>query len=114
MTQKQNSVCPRWLIAVVYLVGMSTPTMSQTILVPGTARFQATNLQATPGQLIRIQATGSVNLAVFEGPYITNADGTILIAPPRRLGRCHVFYDECRSRRDCSYCRSEEKYSSRF
>ena len=56
------------------------------------ALFVRTGIHATPGQVFVIQAMGMANLA-SDGPYITNANGTITTAPPVDSGAYQWFTD---------------------
>jgi len=56
------------------------------------ALFVRTGIQATPGQVFVIQSMGMTNLA-SDGPYITNANGTITTAPPVDSGAYQWFTD---------------------
>ena len=51
-----------------------------------------TGIHASPNQLFSIEAMGKANLA-SDGPYITNADGTITTAPPVGSGAYGWFTD---------------------
>src|SRR5262245_54089436 len=53
--------------------------------------FTFTGIQAFPGQVFQFQAAGSVDLASFDGPYITDPNGTILVAPPVGSGAYDFF-----------------------
>jgi hypothetical protein len=55
--------------------------------------FGRTGIQATPGQVFGIEAMGRVNVADQDGPYITNATGTITVAPPVGSGAYQYFTD---------------------
>jgi hypothetical protein len=44
--------------------------------------FNPTGIFATAGQPFTVSATGSVDLAIFDGPYDADADGTITVAFP--------------------------------
>jgi hypothetical protein len=39
-------------------------------------------VEAAPNQVFQVTATGTVDLAITGGPYVTDADGTIIVAPP--------------------------------
>jgi hypothetical protein len=53
--------------------------------------FDPTGIFIPPGTNVAISASGQVNLALFDGPYITKADGTILVAPPPGSG-AFIFF----------------------
>jgi hypothetical protein len=51
----------------------------------------AAGVQASPGQVFTITATGTVNLADQDGPYVVDANGTIVTAPPAGSGAYNFF-----------------------
>jgi len=53
--------------------------------------FNPTGIQATAGEQFQITATGLANLALFDGPYITNPNGVITTAPPAGSGAFNFF-----------------------
>lgn len=51
----------------------------------------STGLFVDPHQRLQLSSTGQVNLALFDGPYVTDAQGTIVQAPPPGSGAYGVF-----------------------
>ncbi len=54
----------------------------------------ATGILAAAGQGFTISASGTVNIADEDGPYITDADGTIVTAPPPGSGAYDYFTNQ--------------------
>ena len=52
------------------------------VSVDSQAIFVPTTIYAMPGEVFRFIATGSAELAATSGGYVTDPDGTILVAPP--------------------------------
>ncbi len=52
------------------------------IIVDSTHVIDYAGVVATPSQVFQITATGEIEMAATYGPYVTNPDGTILVAPP--------------------------------
>jgi hypothetical protein len=50
-------------------------------IVDSTHVIDYTGFVATPGQVVQITATGEIDMAYDNGHYVTNPDGTILVAP---------------------------------
>jgi hypothetical protein len=50
-----------------------------------------TGVPVTNGQVLKITASGTVNIADMNGPYETNPDGTIVAAPPVGSGAYNYF-----------------------
>jgi hypothetical protein len=67
------------------------PSYAVPFTVNAADNFDPTGLFIPAGTNVAITATGEVNLALFDGPYITNSDGTILTAPPPGSG-AFVFF----------------------
>jgi len=55
--------------------------------------FSPTGVYADPNIQFRVIAAGLANLADEDGPYITDADGTIMKAPLRNSGAYEYFQD---------------------
>ena len=83
------------LIIVVGIVLAFTLTTARagliTVQVHADLFFNPTGILASSGEMFSIQATGSVNLAIFDGPYITDPNGTILFAPSIGSGAYNFF-----------------------
>ena len=83
------------LIIVVGIVLAFIPTTARarpiTVQVRADLFFNPTGILASPGEMFSIQVTGSVNLAIFDGPYITDPNGTILVAPSIGSGAYNFF-----------------------
>jgi hypothetical protein len=58
---------------------LALPAMTRAdVIVNSTDAIDYAGVVATPGQVFQITATGRVSLATLDGPYITDANGTIL------------------------------------
>jgi hypothetical protein len=83
-------------VALLCLVGrldVARAAQGETFEVDAALPLVATGIFVEGGQHVHIKASGSVNLALFDGPYITDANGTILVAPPPGSGAFEFFRD---------------------
>ena len=73
------------------LVGLPAASLAQSFDVRANLFVNATGIEMSGGESLRMSATGSVNLATNNGPYDTDPDGTILAAPPPGSGAYDWF-----------------------
>ena len=83
-----------WLLAGAFPILVSTTAPAQApVRVDSSKVVNATGVQAITGQVLTIQATGAVNLSLFDGPYDIDPNGTIVVAPPPGSGSYNFFRD---------------------
>jgi len=73
------------------LLLLTTSAHAAFVNVDSSQTFNSTGIQVIAGQVYFVTATGSVNLATGDGPYITDPDGTILVAPNSSAGSYFFF-----------------------
>ena len=79
-------------IAAAAVLLLTTPcARALTVLANENFFARSTGIQATAGQSFAITATGAVDLAAFDGPYITDPGGDVLVPPPPGSGAYTYF-----------------------
>jgi hypothetical protein len=83
------------MFALVFAFAVSTTSAiaaaGKQVTVNSAVFFNPTGILASPGQTFTITASGTANLSEFDGPYDTNPDGTIVVAPPLGSGSSSFF-----------------------
>jgi hypothetical protein len=74
-------------------LSLSTTTYGG-IIVDADVNAVYTGVVASAGQVFDITATGQVNISNLNGGYITDANGTLLVAPPVGSGSYNFFYSQ--------------------
>ena len=69
----------------------STPAKASSFVVSPQYDSVLSDIFVTAGQQYNLTATGLVNLALFDGPYITDANGAIVSSPPVGSGAYNYF-----------------------
>ncbi len=72
-------------------IALSIAKADTIVTVPADVVFDPTGIHASGSQTFDIHATGIANLAIFNGPYDTNPNGTITTAPPVGTGAYDFF-----------------------
>jgi len=71
----------------------TTRNAAASFTAPANLVFSPTGIYAEPNTQFRIIAAGLANLADEDGPYITDANGTLMQAPPSNSGAYEYFQD---------------------
>jgi hypothetical protein len=89
------TISSRALALVAALCSFTTPSWALLLelTVPASAFFVSTGIFVDEDMPLLLRSTGTVNLAAFDGPYITDPDGVILEAPPPGSGGFNFFRD---------------------
>lgn len=66
---------------------------SATVSVNSASSFTTTGMYLNAGEQFYVSASGSVNLATVDGPYMTDANGIITVAPSSETGAYNYFYN---------------------
>lgn len=86
------SLCaPPAVVFAALVAAHSHALAAQNVSVDSSKVVNATGVQASKGQKLSIRATGAVNLSLFDGPYDTDPNGTIVVAPPPGSGSYNFF-----------------------
>jgi len=72
----------------------TSPVRSETIVVSAAPFVVSSGILALGGQAYHVTATGTVEIAGFDGPYETDADGQIAVAPPEGSGAYNFFFGQ--------------------
>src|SRR4029079_582888 len=91
-TSANRNRIARFLYAALAVVFATSPVRSDTIVVPAAPFVVSSGILALGGQAYHVTATGTVELAGFDGPYETDADGQIAVAPPEGSGAYNFFF----------------------
>lgn len=76
------------------VAALAAPGASAAVVVVDAALLaNPTGILAIAGQTYSITATGTADLAAFDGPYVTDPDGTITTAPPPSANAYFFFRD---------------------
>jgi hypothetical protein len=78
-------------IASIIATPLFNTVLAGTITVDSAKLFNPTGIDASAGERFSITASGAVNLAIFDGPYITDPNGVITTAPAPGTGAYNFF-----------------------
>jgi PEP-CTERM motif len=83
----------RWmLLAFAFtLCSNGSAAYANPISIDSAVLFNSTGILASGSEGFVITATGTVDLAIFDGPYVTDPSGTIVTAPPSGSGAASFF-----------------------
>jgi Flp pilus assembly pilin Flp len=79
------------VIASAIALAVVSTTSAVMINVDSSQFFNQTGIQATGGEKFSITASGTVNIAEFDGPYDADPNGVITLAPPVGSGAYNFF-----------------------